>query len=244
MNFDLLNSENVVNSVKKHPVALLPIGAIEAHGAHLPLGTDNYLAEALCQKIVAQLPAYVLPTIPYGQVWSLQNFPGSFHIPSDVLESYLFALAESVMKNNFKLLVFINAHLGNNDTIKQVQRKIVTNFPSLHTLNLFYPSAEIHAKEVLEQKQLTQFFHADELETSYMLYLCSSLVSMEKAINGQNFYPSDISYRPIPWDEFTKTPVMGNATLATKKKGEYILNKVLEKMICIIKEHFKQISGE
>ena len=242
MYFSELNSQDVHEQIHKTSIAILPIGAIEAHGAHLPLGTDNYLAEALAKRIVEKIPAWILPTVSYGQTWSLQDFPGSFHIPPQVLEEYLLAIVSSAAKNNFKLFVFINAHLGNHESIKQVQRKILALHPECRTLNLFYPDANKFSSQVLEQSRgHGNFFHADELETSYMLHLCPKHVVMEKAINENIKFPEDIDYRPILWSEFSKTAVMGNATLATEEKGKFILEPVIQNMISIINKQIEDL---
>ena len=61
-------------------LAILPIGALEAHGPHLPVGTDNLLAQAIAERVAEQLGGVLLPLLPYGQVWSLQDFPGSLSV--------------------------------------------------------------------------------------------------------------------------------------------------------------------
>jgi len=81
--------------------ALLPLGAVEVHGDHLPLGTDLYLAQALTdlvEKKIGEDKALVLPVLPYGQVWSLREAPGSVHIPNDVLSGMIGGLLSGGME--------------------------------------------------------------------------------------------------------------------------------------------------
>ena len=77
MEFQYENSFVVKEKIARKKVAILPIGAVEAHGPHLPLGTDNILAERISKMLAKRVDAFVLPTLPYGQVWSLRNFPGA-----------------------------------------------------------------------------------------------------------------------------------------------------------------------
>ncbi len=90
MNFQYENSFDIKEKINQSNVAILPIGAVEAHGPHLPLGTDNLLAERLAAKLAERVNGLVLPTLPYGQVWSLRNFPGSINISNN--SSYRFSV--------------------------------------------------------------------------------------------------------------------------------------------------------
>src|SRR5699024_12460588 len=74
------NSFEIGDKIKQSKMAILPVGAVEAHGPHLPLGTDNLLAERLAEKLAERVNGFVLPTLSYGQVWSLRNFHGSIII--------------------------------------------------------------------------------------------------------------------------------------------------------------------
>lgn len=76
MKFEFENSVEVKDKIRHFRAAILPIGAVEAHGPHLPLGTDNLLATRLADRLAERTESFVLPTLPYGQVWSLRNFPG------------------------------------------------------------------------------------------------------------------------------------------------------------------------
>lgn len=88
-------------------VAILPIGAVEAHGPHLPLGTDNFLAERLSEKLAERLNAFVLPTLPYGQVWSLKNFPGSINISNESLIVFYLILVKVYIDKDLEFLQWL-----------------------------------------------------------------------------------------------------------------------------------------
>lgn len=238
MKYQEQNSSEIKNKIKKVKVAILPLGAVEAHGPHLPLGTDNFLAERISEKLSNKIECLVFPTIPYGQVWSLEEFPGSITISNETLINILYEVGKSIYKNGFEILGIINAHLGNGTAIKEAQRRLFSEFPEFKTFNFFYPDTEKIIKEIRETKKLHKnYFHADELETSYMLYLAEEYVNMEKAINGNPIYPEDIDVRPIRWTEFTTTAVMGDATLATKEKGEKIIEETVENIAAIIERN-------
>ncbi|WP_106532306.1 creatininase family protein [Planomicrobium soli] len=235
MIFQNENSYDVKGKIEKSGVAILPIGAVEAHGPHLPLGTDNYLAERLAAKVAEKTGAFVLPTLPYGQVWSLKNFPGSINVSNESLIGLLVDIGISLHQQGFSMFVMINGHLGNAVALKEAARKLYSDIPEFKVLYLFYPGVKQITDEVREtQSAHASYFHACEIETSYMLYLAEEFVDMSKAITDIPVIPSSADVTPTPWEEFTRSAVLGDAKLATKEKGEKIISVALENMMALI----------
>src|SRR5690606_40785771 len=78
------------------------------------------------------------------------------------------------------------------------------------------------------------YFHACEIETSYMLYLAPEHVDMDRAITDIPEIPMSADVTPTPWEEFTSTAVLGDAKLATEEKGKYIIDIALDNMVKLI----------
>ncbi|GGE53292.1 creatinine amidohydrolase [Pullulanibacillus camelliae] len=243
MIFQHENSFDVKDKIAQSLVAILPIGAVEAHGPHLPLGTDNLLAERLSERVAAQTGAFVLPTLPYGQVWSLKNFPGSITITNESLISFIYDIGVSLYEQGFRVFAMINGHLGNAVAMKEAARKLFAEFPDFKLLYLFYPGVKQVTEEVREAKSAhSSYFHACEIETSYMLYLAEDYVDMARALPEDPQIPMSADVTPTPWETFTSTAVLGDATLATREKGERIIEVAIENMIKLIegaKDAFK-----
>ncbi|MRG84940.1 creatininase family protein [Salinibacillus xinjiangensis] len=235
MQFQYENSYKVKDRIADKKVAILPIGAVEAHGPHLPLGTDNLLAERLSEKLAERVNGYILPTLPYGQVWSLKNFPGSINISNDSLISFIVDIGKSLYEQGFKVFAMVNGHLGNAVAMKEAARKLYEIYPELKVLYLFYPGMNKVVPEIRETKSSHgTYFHACEIETSFMLYLAPEFVDMNKAINDIPNIPMSADVTPTPWEEFTKSAVLGDATLATEEKGEKVIQVALENMVKLI----------
>ncbi|EQB37950.1 hypothetical protein M948_05115 [Virgibacillus sp. CM-4] len=233
------NSFEIKEKMNQSQIAILPIGAVEAHGPHLPLGTDNFLAERLSQKLAERVKAFVLPTLPYGQIWSLRNFPGSINVSNNSLISFLVDIGESLYKQGFRTFAMVNGHLGNQTALKEAARVLYESCPEMRVFYFFYPGMNKAAAEVRENNSThNTYFHACEIETSYMLYLAPEFVDMDKALTDIPNIPMHADSTPTPWEEFTETAVLGDASLATKEKGEYIIETALENMVKII-EAFK-----
>lgn len=235
MIFQNENSFEVKEKILNSKIAILPIGAVEAHGPHLPLGTDNYLAERLSERVAEQTGAFVLPTLPYGQVWSLKNFPGSINVSNESLISMLVDIGISLYDQGFNVFAMVNGHLGNAVALKEAARKLYSLYPDFKILYLFYPGVKKITEKVRETSSAhASYFHACEIETSYMLYLADEYVDMSRAITDIPDIPVSADVTPTPWEEFTTSAVLGDAKIATKEKGEKIIEVAIENMVKLI----------
>lgn len=232
-----LNQKSARETLKTAPVAVLPIGATEVHGNHLPLGTDMFLAQGLAEKLEQALggeKCLVLPALPYGQVWSLRETPGTVDIPDPVLVPFLVEIAMSMYRAGVKKFVFLNTHVGNYPAIKAAMRQVWSQCDmKVYAFN--YPGAEEMISRVCTTRRPHgAYFHACEIETSYMLYLCPDKVDMEKAICQYPDFPQDFDVTPVPWTDFMETAVLGDATAATAEKGKAILEQVVANMVRLL----------
>jgi creatinine amidohydrolase len=244
MIFQNENSYEVKAKIEKSKIAILPIGAVEAHGPHLPLGTDNFLAESVSERVANRTGAFLLPTLPYGQVWSLKNFPGSINISNETLISFLVDIGVSLYEQGFRVFAMINGHLGNAVALKEAARKLYQKYPDFNILYLFYPGTKKVIEEVRETKSShATYFHACEIETSYMLYLAEEYVDMSKAITDIPNIPASADATPTPWEEFTSSAVLGDAKLATKEKGEKIIEVAIGNMVKLIEDAKSKVNG-
>lgn len=245
MIFQNENSFDVKEKIQNSKVAILPIGAVEAHGPHLPLGTDNYLAERLSDRVAEKTGAFVLPTLPYGQVWSLKNFPGSINVSNDSLISMLIDIGSSLYDQGFRVFAMINGHLGNAVALKEAARKLYSMHPDYKILYLFYPGVKKVTDEVRETPSAhSSYFHACEIETSYMLYLAGEYVVMSRAITDIPNIPMSADVTPTPWEEFTSSAVLGDSKIATREKGERIIEVAIENMVKLIEGAKNEMNRE
>ena len=224
------------SEIKKGRIALLPIGATEIHGPHLPCGTDTIIAERLCDKLAEKIEAVILPPIHYSQVWSLADFVGCIGISSELLTKMICELLLETKRNGFEYIVIVNTHVGNQNIIKEATRTAYKLNSDMKVLYFSYPGATKKITEVMEKSNFHGgFFHADEIETSYMLYLAPEYVDMQKALNENPIVPPLIDVTPTRWSEFTDNAVLGNATAATVDKGKAVLDHVVNEMFRLIK---------
>ncbi|MCF6689714.1 creatininase family protein [Raoultella terrigena] len=236
-----LNEHEARRALQKAQIALLPLGAVEPHGDHLPLDTDNLLAERFCARLDEQLGecALSLPVISYSQVWSLRGHAGAIDIGNDRLTSMLVSLAENMASYGITTTAVINAHYGNFDAIKAASRQLKEKGITL----LSYSWAGMEQEVKKRQHSAVAYpgyMHADEVETSLMLALAPEFVTMANARAHYPVFPPNFRYQPIRWTEFSDYAVLGDPTKASEEKGSAFVQQALETTLASIRHHLTQ----
>ena len=231
------NQRDAALALNERTVALLPLGAVEVHGNHLPLLTDLYLAEGVCKLVCERVQnCVVLPSMPYGQIWSLRDQPGSLSVSNEVLTAMLSDIGRSLWRHGVKRFAIVNGHVGNAVAIKAAQR-VLYDECELKVYAFTYPGAGPAQKQVLTTpRPHPVYFHACEIETSYMLYLRPDKVDMSQAIRQYPELPDTLEVLPTPWSDFMQTAVLGDATAATPEKGETIIHAVVDTIVRLMGE--------
>lgn len=231
----------VRDTVARTPYALLPFGAIEEHGPHLPLGTDALIAGSLAGRIAAAADLIELPVMPYGQVWSLEHFDGSLSVSDDTLVSLVLGVAEGLRRTGIRGLVLLSAHLGNAAALKKATRALEER-GGLPAIALTYPGLAAVAAQVRQAPEShPAIMHADELETSVMLALHPEEVTMERAVSEYPAYPPHFDVGAVRWHTVSRSGVFGDATAATAHKGEVIVDHVVATAVSIINGWKKEL---
>lgn len=223
---------------------ILPIGAIEAHGPHLPLNTDNIIARELAARLGAALDGLVLPVLPFGQVWSLKDFPGSLTFSTETLERVVVELAVSLYRHGVRRLILLNAHFGNNQSLKEAARQVMEDYPDIHVLYFSHPGLNRLVQGIMEtERPHPAYVHADEIETSLLLAFQPEDVRMELAVREYPQFPASFDYTPTPWGAVTKSGVLGDPTKATAAKGELLAQRLVEEMVKIVRSWEEEHRG-
>jgi creatinine amidohydrolase len=224
---DMPNKDNVV--------LILPLGAIEQHGPHLPLAVDSAIATGVIGHALAQLdpaiPAYALPPQYIGKSNEHYHFPGTLTLRAETLGWVLTETAESLYRAGFRKLIFANAHGGQPQVLEIVARDLHQRFPDFWIFPFFIWNVPHSVGQLLNPKELAEGIHAGDAETSLLLSLLPDQVKFEAAVAE---YPDSrlkdglISLEgklPVSWvtQDISHSGVIGDATVATGAKGDRIL---------------------
>jgi len=224
-----MTRDEVAAAVEKYPVAILPLGATEQHGNHMPLGVDVYLAEGISRKLSERTGALLLPSMPFGYSWVWRDIPGTVSLQQHNVENVIKDVAHSVSRYGIELLVLVNGHDANNASMKYATRELMDEL-EMPVIYLFYPNFESIRIQYCDSPTWGGMIHAGEFETSLMLALNPELVNMEKSIREYPERPSLYGKSTISLGNLSESGVFGDATLATKEKGEQMLEKYLNEM--------------
>lgn len=174
---------------------IIPIGSIEQHGKHLPLGTDSFVAISLAEQGSTKTGALMAPPIWAG--WSPHHMvlPGTITIRTEVLIELLYDTVESLARHGFKNFVLINGHRIVNVIWMQIaSQKIQEKYDV--DIKIFDPA--YMSKSLIDKLEFGPLGHAEEIETSHMLHIKPELVNMELAednpIKATDFYSVDPRY--------------------------------------------------
>jgi len=224
----------------KVPTVILPVGSVEAHGPHLPLTVDSIIAEAIANEVGKKLKALVLPPLHFGQVWSLRKFSGTLWLENDTLSRVIYEIGAALREHGFKLFIVINGHIGNMGALKNALRKLMDK--DFHVM-LFNPDLirNIALKYIESEFWHKTYFHAEEIETSLILYLKPEAVKMENAIADYPEVPFDLNYTFISWEKLTKNAIIGDPTKASAEKGKIIFEKTVNKIVEIVEREIKKL---
>ncbi|HEX7173778.1 MAG TPA: creatininase family protein [Pyrinomonadaceae bacterium] len=205
---------------------VLPIGILEKHGPHMPMGSDLIQVRELSARAAKQEYAVVFPDFFYGQIYEAQHQPGTFALPSRVVWDLLDATVEEIARNGFKKIVIVNGHGGNPQLLRYfVQAQLERRRD--YVVYFFEPEwdAEFDQKQkALRKSDPATDMHAGENETSALLYLRPDLVQMNTAAQESGDDQKRLSlpglYTAIWWYARFPNHYAGEGAKATRELGQ------------------------
>lgn len=207
-------------------VAFLPFGALEAHGAHLPLSTDTIVAERVARELAERFDAVLLPAIEYGETWLTSGFPGTLSLSPTTVQAIATDLGRSLAATGLDRIVVVNGDFGNRAPLASAARELAADGIRLQVLD--YPGLdEATARERRSEPAASGMSHAEEIETSMVLAERPDWVRLADAIADYPRMPVDFGTRPIRLHEITASGVFGDPTAATAETGERLYAAVV-----------------
>jgi creatinine amidohydrolase/Fe(II)-dependent formamide hydrolase-like protein/7-cyano-7-deazaguanine synthase in queuosine biosynthesis len=233
---------------KKVDVALLPVGAIEQHGPHLPLDTDAFDAQYLAEQIAAACSdpkPFILPLVPYGVSYHHDDFSGTISIGNQTLSQLVYEIGMSVARNGIAKLVIINAHGGNSASLHFAAQMINRDARIFTCVD----SGETSDTDIDAMVTTPGDVHAGEIETSTSLAIRPQLVQLSQARKYLPRFSSrylDFSSKySVDWyartSRLSRSGVMGDPTKASEEKGRKMWEVMIRNLVELV-EHIKGMS--
>lgn len=202
----------------RYPFAILPVGSFEQHGPHLPLDTDNMIAERMALETAKRSTGLVLPVLNVGYAWVWRDIPGTLTLRFDTYMAVIRDIAESLSGWGVKALFVLSGHGSNPQPVKHAIRELIHDQLDIRVLNSFYLGIDTMLEEA-DSRQWANDIHAEEIETSLMLAIAPELVAMDRAAPDYPVAPSDYGKSELSMGHFMQSGVFGDPTPATAEKG-------------------------
>jgi mycofactocin system creatininase family protein len=229
-------------------LVLLPVGAIEQHGPHLPLDTDAYDAERLAREVAAACSdpkPLVLPLISYGVSYHHEDFPGTLSVSNETMAQMVYDVGMGAARCGATKLVIINGHGGNGPALAFAAQMINRDAHIFTCVE----SGETSDVDIDAMAETPNDVHAGEVETSTTLALRPHLVRMDKARPAvpsfSSRYLDFTNQRAVGWNAYTQrispSGVLGDPTRATAEKGHRMWELMVRNLVDFV-EDLKSLS--
>lgn len=207
-------------------VVVIPLGAAaKEHGPHLRLSNDWLIAEYLKSRILSAADVVVAPTVNYSYYPAFIHYPGSTSLTAETARDVVVQIVRTLAAYGPRRFYVANTGISTVEPLQQAQAQLARDGVTMRFTNLTEVLREVE-REVSKQEGGT---HADEIETSMMLYIAPATVDMSKAVKD---YSGPSRGRPLVRDStmagtYSPTGTRGDPTLATRAKGERVVEALV-----------------
>jgi creatinine amidohydrolase len=207
-------------------VGLVPLGAIEQHGPHLPLATDAIVATALCERAGAASGALVMPTLSLGCSFGHGvDFPGTISLSPDLLTRTIRQYIEWAATAGLTKFLVVDAHMGNNPALRSAIDYLRLLRPDLQVgvLHWWEASPEVYAATVQDAADL----HANRAETALMMAIAPDQVRLDQLKAGDDKDRTEGLVFQYHASALSKNGVTGRPSEATPELGQELLGAIV-----------------
>jgi creatinine amidohydrolase len=230
-------------------VAILPVGAVEQHGPHLPVRVDAAINAGIVARTVELMPddcmALVLPMMPVGKSDEHLAYKGTLTLSYETLGRVWYELGESVHRAGLRKILFLNSHGGQPQLLDMVCRDLRVKL-GMFAVSAMWPRL-IDMDALFDADESRHGIHGGQSETSVMLHLHPDLVEMNRA---ENFVPLSIEIEretdilgaggtvSFGWQAQDLHPkgACGDATKATAELGKTTVERTAQRLLVLIDE--------
>ena len=240
---DLMTWQQYRDALADNPPIFLPVGALEQHGPHLPMGCDAIFANAIASRVAAQINGLVLPTLTYGYKSQArsgggQSFPGTTSLDGHTLSCQVRDILRELLRHGARRVVILNGHVENQwfitegiDLALREQREPANRVSIVRCEYWNYTPQEVLTEIFEGDFPGVDLEHAALLETSMMLALHPELVRREHLpidrlaeFPGHDSYPDNA--RGVP-----ESGVLAPASKASAEKGQLLIESTVTALV-------------
>jgi creatinine amidohydrolase len=237
MIIERMTTVQFAEGLNKTRTVILPLGAIEEHGPHLPMNTDIFHACKIAERAAQRVPVFVAPPIPFGVCRSTAAFPGTIGIHSATLISIVGDVASALYGHGLRNFIFYSGHAGMNHSaaLLDVADELMEVFEDINCAVI--TDLDLCDREFFELMETKEDSHAGEFETSIIMALAPDLVG--------KLPPPDFPAFPRPFlvrdtKAHWKSGVWGDPTKASIEKGNRMVEILVRNLVLLVEKVNKQ----
>ncbi len=215
-------------------MVILPVGATEQHGLHLPTGVDTLSATAIAAGASAKTGIPMLPPIAYGcSLGHSKKWPGTLPLRPQTLAAVVSELAEWVSSAGYNRLLILNGHVTNFAPLRCALENIRADLPEMKIAlrSIWEITEEV---EAFYTADAGDNWHANNAETSLMMHLRPDLVNMAKATDEPN--RSADCFFSYTVDKESHCGGVGDASKGTEEQGQFILERCVLSLSALLEK--------
>ena len=227
---------------KSSKTCILPIGILEKHGLHSPIGTDLIHVREWAAHAVQSEYAVVFPDYFYGQINEARHQPGTFSLPNKLILELLEATCDEIARNGFDKIIILNGHGGNPEFLEFFMQGLL-NKRHHYAVYLYRPEIDPDYTKEYQKKHISDMLtdlHGGESETSILLHYRPDLMRINRASgeNGVNQQRSSLPdlYTPIWWYSSYPNHYAGDASKSTAGLGKFVSGHEIAQFIKALKK--------
>lgn len=221
---------------------LLPLGSVEEHGLHLPLGTDTMQVWEVARRAAEKTPVFLAPPLHYGYCRSTRDHPGTLSISPKTLRRLVFDIGESLHRQGIQGLILISGHAGglHMASLEEAGENLIQAFPGLQAAVVceYRWAQEAGAQGIVETHDDG---HAGEIETSRILALAPELV---KGTSPEEYPRFDSPFIPREKRPHWPGGVWGDPSKASAEKGERLIQRSVDRLVSLIRDMEARVEAQ
>jgi creatinine amidohydrolase len=213
-------------ALRPDTVVVIPIGsASKEHGPHLKLKTDWLLAEYFKREILRRVDVVIAPTVNYHFYPAFIEYPGSISLRLETARDLLVDICRSLSRYGPRKFYALNTGVSTMRPLEQTAKILAPEGIEVRYTDMIKLTELVEA----QVRKGVGGTHADEIETSMMLFIAPATVEMSKAV--RDYHPSaedGLTRDPDGRGSYSVSGIFGDATLATRQKGEIVVRVIVD----------------
>jgi len=233
----------VMHRLNAGAVAVLPIGAAaKEHGTHLPMSADYLQARWLADQLTQMADIVVWPVVTYGYYPAFSDYPGSVTLTAETFDRLVSEILAGILGSGAKRVLLLNTGISTIEPLTHICTR-PAHRARTRLANVY--EGEQYRATAARLRQELRGGHAGELETSIMLAIAPESVHLYKANpwSSERMGPGPLRRTDEHHANYSPAGVFGDPTLATREKGEMLLQAMLQDLALIFDKKMGVVAG-